>query len=137
MQLKELINSDLYRYTGDNHISIFSKRRLYGWEYTRIWRKANAAIGTKVKYFIYGFLLYRKSIKYGFQISPHATIGKGLYLGHFGAIVVGKISIGDNVLIAPNAYVNFDVPKDSIVLGNPAVVHRSLCATKEYVNNKV
>lgn len=182
MQLKELINSDLYRYTGDNHISIFSKRRLYGWEYTRIWRKANAAIGTKVKYYIYGFLLYRKSIKYGFQISPHATIGKGLYLGHFGtivvgnevvignncnlspnvvigrtnrgkhmgspkignsvwigsgAIVVGKISIGDNVLIAPNAYVNFDVPKDSIVLGNPAVVHRSLCATKEYVNNKV
>lgn len=63
-------------------------------------------------------------------------IGNSVWIGS-GAIVVGKISIGDNVLIAPNAYVNFDVPKDSIVLGNPAVVHRSLCATKEYVNNKV
>lgn len=182
MQLKEIINSDLYRYTGDDNISIFSKKRLYGWNYTKNWRKANAAVGTKFKYLLYGFLLYRKSLKYGFQISPHATIGKGLYLGHFGtivvgneviigdncnlspnvvigrtnrgkyvgspkignsvwigsgAIIVGNISIGDNVLIAPNAYVNFDVPKDSVVVGNPAVVHHSPYATEDYINNKV
>lgn len=34
--------------------------------------------------------------------------------------VVGKIVIGDDVLIAPNTFVNFDVPSHSIVIGNPA-----------------
>ncbi len=182
MQLKETINADLYRYTGGNKISIFSKKRLYGWKYTKIWRKANVATENRLNYLIYGFLLYRRSLKYGFQISPHATIGKGLYLGHFGTIVVGNeviigdncnlspnviigrtnrgklkgspkignsvwigsgavlvgnISIGDNVLIAPNAYVNFNVPKDSVVVGNPAIIHPSKNATEEYINNKV
>ena len=34
--------------------------------------------------------------------------------------VVGNIIIGDDVLIAPNTFVNFDVPANSIVIGNPA-----------------
>lgn len=34
--------------------------------------------------------------------------------------VVGKITIGDDVVIAPNTFVNFDVPSNSIVIGNPA-----------------
>lgn len=34
--------------------------------------------------------------------------------------VVGNITIGDDVLIAPNTFVNFDVPSHSIVIGNPA-----------------
>ena len=39
--------------------------------------------------------------------------------------VVGKIKIGNDVLIAPNTFVNFDVPDHSIVIGNPArVIHR-------------
>ncbi|WP_259014711.1 serine O-acetyltransferase [Emticicia fluvialis] len=32
------------------------------------------------------------------------------------SVVVGNITIGDNSLIAPNAFVNFDVPPDSIVI---------------------
>lgn len=47
---------------------------------------------------------------------------------------MGKILIGDNVLIAPNAYVNFDVPSNSIVTGNPAVVKQDLNATDDYIN---
>lgn len=34
--------------------------------------------------------------------------------------VVGNITVGDDVLIAPNTFVNFDVPSNSIVIGNPA-----------------
>jgi len=49
------------------------------------------------------------------------TIGNQVWIGT-GAVVVGKIIVGDNVLIAPNSYVNFDVPSNSIVLGNPARV---------------
>ncbi len=36
--------------------------------------------------------------------------------------VVGNIVIGDDVLIAPNTFVNFDVPSHSIVIGNPAKI---------------
>lgn len=36
--------------------------------------------------------------------------------------VVGKIVIGDDVVIAPNTFVNFDVPSHSIVVGNPAKI---------------
>ena len=118
------------------------------------------------------------SYKYGFQIMPNTKIGKGLYIGHRGpvvinggaeigenctlghivtigqtnrgeragcprigdrvfigpgAVVVGKISIGDNVLIGPNTFVNFDVPANSIVTGNPAIVRHSPNATEGYV----
>ena len=38
--------------------------------------------------------------------------------------VVGNIKIGNNVLIAPNSFVNFDVPDNSVVIGNPAVIHK-------------
>lgn len=39
--------------------------------------------------------------------------------------VVGNVKIGDDVLIAPNTFVNFDVPSHSIVIGNPAhIIHR-------------
>lgn len=36
--------------------------------------------------------------------------------------IVGNIHIGDDVLIAPNTFVNFDVPSNSIVIGNPAKI---------------
>jgi serine O-acetyltransferase len=38
------------------------------------------------------------------------------------AIIVGKITIGREALIAPGAYVNFDVPPKSVVLGNPGKI---------------
>jgi serine O-acetyltransferase len=47
---------------------------------------------------------------------------------------VGKITVGHNVLIAPNAYVNFDVPSNSLVLGNPAKVIPRENATLGYIN---
>lgn len=53
------------------------------------------------------------------------------------AVIVGNIKIGNNVLIAPNSYLNFDVPNNSIVFGNPAIVKERLNATEGYINNKV
>ncbi|MGQ7199562.1 hypothetical protein ACUOA9_41025, partial [Escherichia sp. HC-TM1] len=51
------------------------------------------------------------------------------------AIIVGKIKIGSNVLIAPGAYVNFDVPNNSIVVGNPGKIIYSENATEGYIQN--
>ncbi len=60
-------------------------------------------------------------------------IGNKVWIGA-GAVVVGKIVIGDNVLIAPNSYVNYDVPSNSIVTGNPASIKEDANATEGYVN---
>ena len=49
------------------------------------------------------------------------TIGNRVWIGT-NAVVVGKVTIGDNVLIAPNAYVNFDMPSNSIVIENPGKI---------------
>lgn len=114
------------------------------------------------------------------QISPETKIGKGLYIGHCGRIIinpktvlgnnvnlstgvvigktnrgdregtpqigdnvwiganvviVGKVNIGNDVLIAPNSFVNFDIPSHSVVIGNPAKVYPKEDATKGYINN--
>ena len=47
--------------------------------------------------------------------------------------VVGGITIGDDVLIAPNTFVNFDVPSHSIVIGNPASIHHRENATEGHI----
>lgn len=62
-------------------------------------------------------------------------IGDEVWIGT-NAIIVGKVIIGNNVLIAPGAYVNFDVPENSIVIGNPGEIKYSLNATEGYINNK-
>ena len=64
------------------------------------------------------------------------TIGDEVWIG-INAVIVGNITIGNDVLIAPNAYVNFDVPAHSIVVGNPGVVKHCEYATEGYINNKV
>ena len=64
------------------------------------------------------------------------TIGDGVWIGT-NAVVVGNITIGDDVLIAPLSYVNFDVPSHSIVLGNPARIIPRENATEHYVERQV
>lgn len=63
-------------------------------------------------------------------------IGNEVWIGP-NAVIVGKINIGDNVLIAPNAYVNSDIPSNSIAMGNPARVFSKEDATEGYINNKI
>ena len=45
------------------------------------------------------------------------TIGNRVWIG-VGAVIVGNINIGDDVIIAPNSFVNIDIPSHSIVFGN-------------------
>jgi serine O-acetyltransferase len=117
-------------------------------------------------------------VKFGFQI-PHITkISGGLFMGHFGGIVisneavigencniaqgvtigrinkgsrkgapvvgnrvwigpnavlVGNISIGENVLIAPLTFVNIDVPANCMVIGNPAKIIEGK-SSEDYIN---
>lgn len=62
------------------------------------------------------------------------TIGDNVWIGS-NACIVGNITIGDDVLIAPLSFVNFDVPAHSIVIGNPARIIPREHATEGYITN--
>lgn len=168
---------DYYRMTGEEYkISIKSMIilvRSHQIRYMKLWRKCNEKENLVNRIRLYSF-----SKKYGIEISPKASIGNGLYLGHaFGitvaggaligtnvnlhkgctigaenrgkregcpiignrvsiginSTIVGNIRIGNDVMIAPNTFVNFDVPDHSIVIGNPASIHRKENATQGYI----
>lgn len=99
---------------------------------------------------------------YGITINPKAVIGnnvnvhKGVTIGqenrgerkgtpHIGnrvwigvnSTIVGNIVVGDDVLIAPNTYINRDIPDHSIVFGNPCIIKHADKATNEYINHIV
>ncbi|TPV33368.1 serine acetyltransferase [Paucihalobacter ruber] len=62
------------------------------------------------------------------------TIGDKVWIGT-GSVIVGKINIGNNVLIAPNSFVNMDIPNNSLVMGNPAKIIFKENPTEGYINN--
>lgn len=99
---------------------------------------------------------------YNITINPHTVIGKnvnihkGVTIGQenrgkrkgapiignevwigVNSTIVGKITIGDDVLIAPNTYVNCDIPSHSIVFGNPCIIKPCNYATKDYICRKI
>lgn len=91
-------------------------------------------------------------------VNPQAVIGKNFTISHgslvgnaFGkksgtpviednvymganSIIIGGVHIGNDVMIAPGAFVNFDVPDNSIVIGNPGkIIERDSSPTQKYI----
>ena len=64
------------------------------------------------------------------------TIGDNVWIG-VNSTIVGKIVIGNDVLIAPNSYVNRDIPSHSVVFGNPCVIKFRENATEGYINHRI
>ncbi|MFA7616143.1 MAG: serine acetyltransferase [Weeksellaceae bacterium] len=178
-----LIQQDCYRKTG-KYSTIFYWNVCFdpGLKFLYWLRKAQKTSAKSPIGIFNRLMLRRYQIKFGFQISAKTQIGGGLYLGHWGtvvvnpkakigkncnlahgvtigqtnrgektgvpeigddvwiganAVIVGGIKIGNNVLIAPNTYVNQDVESDSIAVGNPMTVIKNEKATEGYLNNKV
>lgn len=63
-------------------------------------------------------------------------IGDNVWIG-IGAVIVGKITMGNDVLIAPNSYVNCDVPEHSVVFGNPCIIKHKDRATEGYLKHLI
>lgn len=63
------------------------------------------------------------------------VLGNQVWVG-VNATIVGAVTIGDDVLIGPNSYVNRDVPSHSVVFGNPCVIKPREYATEGYINNQ-
>lgn len=180
MKINSTIIADLYRYQEElNKNNLFSAFFIPGFRYTFLLRQSAQCKKQSVMGILYRVLLRFYSNKYGFQINPSTKIGKGLYIGHRGtiivnslsqigeycnlspgvtigqtnrgikkgapilgnkvwvgtnAVIVGGIRIGDNVLVAPNSYINHDVPSNSIVIGNPAKIIDKGNATDGYID---
>lgn len=182
--MKTILQKDFYRESGKwlSHFQILKKCFNPNLHYIYWFRNAQKHSKSTFKGKLFRFILRHYQIKYGFQIYPETQIGEGLYLGHWGALVinpnvkigkncniaqgvtigqanrgklagfptignevwiganaviVGNISIGNNVLIAPNAYVNMDIPSNSVVIGNPAQIIPNERATEGYINHKI
>ena len=100
---RTLYKSDLHRYYGGGRF-FFDYLTVPGFKYTFLLRWYQYVSQYKLllplKFFC---LLHMKHVehKYGIQISRHARIGKGFYIGHYGTIVVSSNAvIGDNVNIS-------------------------------------
>ena len=63
------------------------------------------------------------------------TIGDKVWIG-IGCVIVGNIKIGSDILISPNTFVNFDIPDNCIVMGNPArKIQMDKSPVEGYINN--
>lgn len=178
--MNTIVLKDLWRYEGVNchKKCVQLKYRFFvpGFRYSYLLRKCQSC-KPFVRWF-YRLCLRRCSLKTHIQIPWHTTIGEGLYIGHWGTIVinpeavigknfscagsilignsqgkragtpvignnvrmgqfsvvVGGVHIGNDVVIAPGAFVNFSVPDNSIVIGNPAkVIHQDSSPAKKYI----
>ena len=177
---------DHYRYYGSTRRNLL-KRIFMPVElrFIMAFRKAQYYRDKKFYCPLYLFWELRKrflSQKTHIQIPTVTSIGPGMYIGHFGriivnpktvigknltintgvtigqtnrgkhqgvpvigdnvwigtnAVIVGGIKIGTDVLVAPNAYVNFDVPDHSIVIGNPGTIISHEYATEGYIERPI
>lgn len=63
-------------------------------------------------------------------------LGNEVWVG-VNAVIVGGVTIGDDVVIVLNSFVNTDVPSHSVVLGKPAIIISKKDATRYYTYNKI
>ena len=135
MKFSDLITyiwSDLYRYTGNCSFKSFMRYYFFGrgFHYS-FWMRLTSYL-SQSKLFLPLFIvarlnLYRLSTKYGVEISYKCKIGYGLYIGHFGCIVVSNDAvIGNNVNLSQGVslgqknrgkYLGAPIVMDSVYIG--------------------
>ena len=68
---------------------------------------------------------YLKKSKVG-----QVNIGNNCFVG-WNAIILPNVRIGDNCIVGAGAVITKDIPKDSVVVGNPA---RIIESTEKFIN---
>ena len=96
-ELKQMINADMKRYY--DRVPFLKPIQI---RYQIIYRKASFYKKKSIRGFFYRMRLQRLSEKSGIQLPTKTQIGKGLFIGHFGTIIVNPDAVlGENVNIAP------------------------------------
>jgi len=62
----------------------------------------------------------------GLAVAKPVTVGDNVWIGA-NAVILPGVTIGDRAVVAAGAIVTKDVPPDTLVGGNPAVVIRNIC----------
>lgn len=165
MGLKRIIEDDLLRYnikgfTFGVFLRCFYIEVIPGIKFTIIFRACQYyRKRSRFLFYFYFWWLKRLKYKYGFDISYRATIGRGLYIGHFGGIVIhgdaiigencnlsqgmtigvltrgnkaGIPKIGDRVFIAPGAAI-----LGGITIGNDVLIGTNAIVNFDVPNNAV
>src|SRR5215217_7930296 len=97
------IKADLFRYGKLSGLTgLLKGLTIPGFRYSFFLRKAASHPKFSLPGMFYRLLLRSYSFKYGIQIPASTQIGKGLYIGHFGVIIVNsRARIGQNCNIGP------------------------------------
>ena len=138
-----------YQSNRDNIWGFLYKNKLKKLECkTGISFECNASFGEGIIIGHWGKIVINRDAKFGGRIfiTHGVTVGRDIRGKRAGSpefgdcvcirtnsTVVGAIRIGNDVLIAPNTFVNFDVPDHSIVIGNPATIHYRENATEGHI----
>ncbi|WP_248324553.1 MULTISPECIES: serine O-acetyltransferase [unclassified Caballeronia] len=147
MKPLDLIRSDLYRYAGSVGTGAFIRKFVSseGFNYS-VWFRLASGYSRGLSGVLLRIILRRKQRQFGIVIPVGTRIGPGLYIGHFGTIVVNETAvigancnlsqgvtigsnhgqaatIGDNVYIGPNVCIVENVLiGDSVTIGAGSVV---------------
>jgi serine O-acetyltransferase len=119
--LRFLLTSDLYRYAGRSGLGcglryfvstpgyrFTALLRIYQWLRHQWWRWLIAKP-------LVALLLRHYSFKFGFDISPDVAVGSGLYIGHFGGVVINR-----DVIIGANCNLSHEVTLGQVNRGERA-----------------
>ncbi|MCC2589417.1 serine acetyltransferase [Chryseobacterium sp. MFBS3-17] len=153
MSGKTIIQKDFYRESGKwlSVQEIWAKCVNPNLHFIYILRKAQQFPKKSVRGVFWRWVLRHHQIKYGFQIYPETQIGPGLYLGHWGTLVINpKAVIGKNCNIAQGVTIaqanrgkKEGVPRigdevwigpNAVVVGNITIGDNVLIAPNAYVN---
>lgn len=92
--------TDLHRYTADTSITSFAKQFVLraGFKYSVLLRVGNYLSRASFRFAAFLLPVYKVAFrhyqyKFGIQIPYETTIGTGLYIGHFGGIVVNDHAV--------------------------------------------
>lgn len=164
-RFKYLVLSDLYRITGKITLPSFLWHFFFGESYKyAFWLRtcSFAYSNSLLKYLFYPFaklILNHFKFKLGISIPPSTKINSGLYIGHFGGIVIngnceigknfnisqgvtlgvtnrgknkGCPKVGDNVYIGPGAKII-----GAVTIGNNVAIGANCVVTKSIPDNSV
>lgn len=153
MSAKSVIQKDFYRESGRwlSTFQIWKKCFSPNLHFIYLLRAAQKYSKNPILNVYWRLRLRHFQIKYGFQIYPETEIGAGLYLGHWGAVVINpKAKIGRNCNIAQGVTIaqanrgkNEGVPKigdkvwigpNAVIVGNITIGDNVLIAPNAYVN---
>ena len=139
--LKKYIKADLYRYA--TNVSLFSFMRFWfspGFRFT-FWLRLTQfhARNFRGVFFWFSFFVLRHyQFKYGIAINYTTNIGPGLYIGHFGGIVVNPhCIIGRNVNLSSGILLGQGYDKRSNKIAYPIIGDRVFLANNAKVIGNV